>query len=83
MVLHHGGGGWNAPLALAELYDADEDLLDAAGPHLPTLRLVLDDLSTTSDEAIRARATSALVQLALLVMKHARDSTDIEDRLER
>jgi predicted transposase YdaD len=83
VVLHHGSSGWTAPTDLMELYDADLDLLTAAGPHLPALQLVLDDLSAVPDEELRARAKSALVRLALLLLKHARDSYDIDERLDQ
>jgi predicted transposase YdaD len=81
VVLHHGSSGWTAPTDLMELYDADLELLTAAGPHLPALQLVLDDLSAVPDEELRARAASATVRLALFFLKHGRDSEDIDRRL--
>jgi hypothetical protein len=83
VVLHHGRGGWRAPRELTDIYEVESQLLMAARRHLPSLRLMVDDLSKVSDDALRARAASAMVRLALLVLKHARDSPDMERLLER
>lgn len=83
VVLHHSANGWSAPVELTELYDADPDFIRAAGPHLPKLQLLLDDLPAVSDDELRARATSAFVRLVLLLLKHSRDSSDINDRFLR
>jgi predicted transposase YdaD len=72
LVLHHGEGGWRAAVAFEDLLDIDADLLSEIGAHVPRFRFVLDDLAATTDEAIRARAMSALGRLVLWCLKHAR-----------
>jgi predicted transposase/invertase (TIGR01784 family) len=83
VVLHHGVGGWTAPRELGDMYDADPELLAAAAPYLPTLRLLIDDVASFPDETLRARAASALVKLVLLALKHGRDAADLAERLAR
>ena len=72
VVLHHGERGWSAAVAFEELLDVDADLLAEVGPYVPRFRFLLDDLELTTDEAIRARAMSALGRFALWCLKHAR-----------
>ncbi len=77
VVLHHGDGGWTAARALEDLYDLDEDTLAAAGEHLVRLRFVLDDLDAQSDDALRARAMSALGRLCFYCFRHARNPAEL------
>jgi hypothetical protein len=77
VVLHHGDGGWNAARALEELYDLDAEALAAAGEHIVRLRFPLDDLDAESDEALRARAMSALGRLVLYCLRHTRDPAEL------
>jgi hypothetical protein len=72
LVLHHGEGGWRAAVAFEELLDIEPALLAEIGAYVPRFRFLLDDLGTTTDEAIRARAMSALGRLVLWCLKHAR-----------
>ncbi|MBI4705413.1 MAG: hypothetical protein HY744_30280 [Deltaproteobacteria bacterium] len=65
------------------MYHADPALLAAAGPYLPSLPLLIDDVASFPDEALRARAASALVKLVLLAFKHGREAADLEQRLAR
>ncbi len=73
VVLHHGMRGWTAARALEELYDLDDETREAAGEHLLRMRFALDDLGAQSDEALRARAMSALGRLSLYCFRHARE----------
>ncbi len=86
VVLHHASEsqrGWAAPTRLAEIYDAEPSFVRAAGPHLPALTILLDDLSAESDDALGNRAVSSLVRLLLLLLKHGRSSPDIDARLSQ
>jgi hypothetical protein len=83
VVLHHGANGWTAPRDLSECLDCDPETLAALAPLLPQLGLLIDDLALHADEALRARAASALVKLVLLVLKHGRDAEDMDQRLLR
>jgi hypothetical protein len=53
--VHHSATGWTAPVAFEEMLDADAELLDALGPHVPRFRFLLDDLSAQNDANLRAR----------------------------
>ncbi len=72
LVLHHGERGWTAAVAFEELLDLDADVLAEVGPYVPRFRFLFDDLEGATDEAIRARAMSALGRFALWCLKHAR-----------
>jgi predicted transposase/invertase (TIGR01784 family) len=73
LVVHHSPTGWTAPIAFEELLDADAELLDALGPHLPRFRFLLDDLSTQTDAQLRARAQmTAGGRIVILALKHGR-----------
>ncbi|MGW2659372.1 hypothetical protein ACWCW7_00295 [Nocardia tengchongensis] len=53
------GEGWTKPTELAELIDIDPDTRAALGDHLPSLRFLLDDLTTLDVAALRARDLTA------------------------
>ena len=77
LVLHHGAQGWRAPVAFEELYAGPAAALEAFGDHLPRFRFVLNDLSSTPDEVLRAGAQDAVVRL---LFKHYL-AGDLPDRL--
>lgn len=83
MVLHHGEGGWSAPVSLRELYDAPAAVLDDLRPYIPELTFVLDDLAPQSDAALRARALSAIPRLVLWALKHVRRGRDVIPALRK
>ncbi len=83
IVLHHGDGGWRAAVAFEELLDIESELLAAIGTYVPRFQFVLDDLAATSDDAIRARAMSALGRFVLWCLKHARRQGLFEHELGR
>jgi len=73
MVVHHSPTGWTAPVAFEDMLDADADLLDALGPHVPRFRFLLDDLSAQTDADLRARTRmTAGGRVAILSLKHGR-----------
>lgn len=76
IVVHHGKRGWTAPVGLRDLYDAPPEVVEAVLPFVPNFRFVLDDLAPQSDEALRARAVSALPRLVLWSLKHVRTGCD-------
>jgi hypothetical protein len=73
VVVAHDPQGWRAPVGLDEALAIDADTLEALRPHLPLFRMVLDDLTGASDDALRARAATAMARVALGLLKHARD----------
>jgi predicted transposase/invertase (TIGR01784 family) len=83
IVVHHGKHGWKAPVSLRDLYDAPAGVVDDLLPFLPDFRFVLDDLAPQSDDALRARALSALPRLVLWSFKNIRYGRDAIPALRR
>jgi predicted transposase/invertase (TIGR01784 family) len=83
VVFHHSETGWTAPTAFAELLDADIELLDALDPHIPRLRLLIDDLSAADDAALRARSHRELALVALSLLVRARHNPSVLGELRR
>ena len=51
------------------------------GGHVPRFRFILEDVSHETDEALRARAMTALARLSLWCLRHAREPWELVDRL--
>ncbi|MFO0592873.1 MAG: Rpn family recombination-promoting nuclease/putative transposase [Polyangiaceae bacterium] len=51
----------------------EERLRAAVAPYTPSFRILLNDVSHTTDEELRSRAISALDKLVLACFRHARD----------
>jgi predicted transposase YdaD len=81
VVLHHSETGWTATTAFEDLLDVDAETLGAIAEHVPRFRFVLEDISHESDQALKARAMTALGRLALWCLRHARDPQVLLDRL--
>jgi hypothetical protein len=83
VVVSHDPQGWRAPVGLEQTLDVDGATLEALRPHLPLFRMVLDDLTGESDDALRARAATALARVVLGLLKHARDFGRFYDDMAR
>lgn len=84
LVVHHSEGGWNAPTLFEEIVDLSADLLTALRAYLPSFALLLDDLSTERDEALRGRVLiPALGRLALVLLKGSGKSPNGVKELRR
>jgi hypothetical protein len=59
----------------------DAETLAAAAPYVPRFRFLLEDISHETDEALRARAMTALARLALWCLRHAREPRVLVERL--
>lgn len=81
IILHHSEAGWSRSTAFEDLLDADPDTLDALAEHVPRFRFIVEDLSHETDEALRARAATALVRLSLWCLRHAREPEELVTRL--
>jgi hypothetical protein len=75
VVLYQGTRPWTAPTSLLELTDLSDEARRDLGPHLLSLRYVLDDLRVVEVGDIDARALSPVPRLTLGVMKHHRSGT--------
>ncbi len=74
VVLHHGRDGWTAAVSFEEMLDADEEMLEALGEHVPRLRLVIDDLWKQTDDQLYGRAATSFARLVLWALKNAREA---------
>ena len=84
VVLYHGEPGaerWAGPRTMHALFDVDGPVLDLVRPLVPGFELLLDEIGSEPDEALRARAMQTLGLLALLLLKHARHADDLLERL--
>ncbi|MEY3213683.1 MAG: hypothetical protein RIT28_4164, partial [Pseudomonadota bacterium] len=68
LLIAHGAKPWTAPTRVSELYDAPLDTIEGLGDALPALRLVLQDLAITPDEAMPGEGGG---KLALILLRHA------------
>lgn len=73
LVLHHSPGGWTSPTDFHALLDLDDATLPLVAAHVPSFRFLLDDVSAETDDALRARAMTALGRLVLFCLRHARE----------
>jgi predicted transposase YdaD len=73
VVYPRQGRSWSAPLRLEELYSVPAGTTGTwhRSPWVLCFEYLLDDLSTQSEEAIKARPGPALVPLSLLVLRLA------------
>ena len=81
VVVYNGPRPWRAPRTMYELYDLDDELREALGPHVLSCSFVLDDLSAVTDAALRGRRMDAYGRLCLFAMSRAA-ARDFLDRLE-
>ena len=78
LLFAHGAKPWTAPTRVSELYDAAPDAVEGLGGALPELRLVLQDLAITPDEAMPGEGGG---KLALILLRHAHKG-NVWDALE-
>ncbi|MGI5222361.1 Rpn family recombination-promoting nuclease/putative transposase [Nocardia sp. CA-290969] len=71
LVVHSGPKGerWNYPTELAELIDIDDEARAELAEHLPSLKILLDDLSQVDIAAIQARDLTPPARLVLILHK--------------
>jgi hypothetical protein len=83
IVLHHSERGWASATSFHDLVDLDADTLALVGGHVPGFRFLLDDISDEPDDALHARAATALARLALFCLRHAREPGELLQALAR
>ncbi|WP_434044558.1 MULTISPECIES: Rpn family recombination-promoting nuclease/putative transposase [Sorangium] len=81
VVLHHSDTGWTAAVTFQDVIDLPPEVLRLMAAYVPHFRFVLDDISKETDEALRARAMTALGRLVLWCFRHARRPDDLVARL--
>ncbi|WP_437569669.1 DUF4351 domain-containing protein [Sorangium sp. So ce542] len=73
--------GWSAAVSFQDVLDVPPETLSLMAEHVPQFRFVLDDISEETDEALRARAMTALGRLVLWCFRHARAPEELVRRL--
>jgi predicted transposase/invertase (TIGR01784 family) len=81
IVLHHGPPPWSAPTRLREMFD--DEVVMQFGDLLPTANFIIDDLSTVSDDEVRARAMTGLATVTISTLKHIHDSKQLLNALRQ
>lgn len=79
----HSPDGWTSPTELHALLDLDADTLPLIAAHLPSFRFLLDDVSAETDDALRARAMTALGRLVLFCLRHGREPARFVQEIAR
>ncbi|WP_437575505.1 Rpn family recombination-promoting nuclease/putative transposase [Sorangium sp. So ce887] len=81
VVLHHSETGWTGAVAFQDLLDLPPGSMALMAEYLRHFRFVLDDISAETDEALRARAMTALGRVVLWCLRHARRPEELVARL--
>ena len=79
VVIYHGSSPWSAPTTLTDLYQLPGPSGAALAGIVPSLRLLIDDLSQVADDDLRQRPGPVLGRCALIVMRHAQDLLTAKD----
>jgi hypothetical protein len=74
ILLYHGPGRWPHATRFEDVLDVDLATRPLVLDFVPKFRLLVDDLSTQSDEELRARAMSELGRVVLWLFKTARNT---------
>jgi hypothetical protein len=69
VVLHHSESGWTRAARFEELFDPELVAEPAIAALVPRFEFLLDDLSRTSDEALRQRALDQVTSLTLWALR--------------
>lgn len=75
VILHHSEAGWNVAQSFHELFDEDLLAIPGVREHVPSFRVVLDDVSHASDAQLRSRAaelSTLIVPLTLWALRDGR-----------
>ena len=71
VVIYNGRQPWRAPVDFTALFaDVPAALVAVLRPHLPSFRLLVDDLAAKGDEQIEADHRLALAVVGLMALKH-------------
>jgi predicted transposase YdaD len=81
LVLHHSEHGWHTATKFEQILDLDPGTLAVIRKYVPGFEFMLDDLSHERDEALRARAMTALGRLVLWCLRHADTPDEIVRRI--
>lgn len=77
IVLYHGSKPWKHPQSFLEILDVPTSCHKELEPFLPSFRFLLEDLNQLQDEDLRIRASSNVALLALIALKHVRQTANL------
>jgi predicted transposase YdaD len=75
VLVSHVPGGWTAPRAFEQLFDPVVRAVPELDALMPRFAMVIDDLADLSDADLKARPLAPFQQLALWLLRDARDAT--------
>lgn len=82
LVLYHGPPTWTGPLTVSALLALDPRRWDLAERFVPDVETALLDLTPLSVDALRARATSPLARITLVLLARTRTDDDLVEIFE-
>jgi len=77
LLLCHCPAPWTAATRFEDLLDIDPGKIPLVADFIPKFRVLVDDLTTEKDEALRARAMTAAGRLALCSLRTARNTAEL------
>lgn len=76
IVIYQGHRLWNAPIDVADVTAADDQLGALLGDYLPRARYYLDDLTRFDDNALRARPLTPTLRVVYVSLRRGPGDTD-------
>ncbi|MFO7561363.1 MAG: Rpn family recombination-promoting nuclease/putative transposase [Enhygromyxa sp.] len=73
LVVSHAPEGWTAATTFHQLVAPDPATIPSVIPFVPSFEILVEDLAHLSNEDLRSRALTAFHQLALYLLRDARD----------
>lgn len=77
IVIYHGPPPWPHATRFEDVLDIDPETRLLVLDHVPKFRIVVDDLTTQTDEQLRARAMSAMGRIVLFCLRTARSTDEL------
>ena len=77
VLVSHAPGGWRAARSVHELVVPAPDQIPGLASLVPSMALIIDDLSAHTDKELRNRALAAFPRVALWLLSQGRDSAGL------
>jgi predicted transposase YdaD len=82
VLISHARGGWTSARSFEEMLGPDVLAIPGLAALVPRCSMIVDDLAARSDDDLRARALAPFQQLALWLLRDARDPVRLLDRFD-
>ncbi|HWB79084.1 MAG TPA: Rpn family recombination-promoting nuclease/putative transposase [Nannocystaceae bacterium] len=73
IIVSHARDGWTAPTELHAMVRPPPSAIDGLAPLVPSLRVLVDDLTRVTNEDLHARALAPFPKIALWLLRDGRD----------